>query len=131
MNKILLLILSVVVSESTFCQTKIGHVPPDSIAHWELSKIYYPLKLDSNQSIQFLLALKSKLYELDDLNKVSSLVSERKLKITDINKKFDKYIKDIFSATQYKNYKDGQQKEQQLFRQKMIQKGIKVEDIED
>ncbi|MBK7883012.1 MAG: hypothetical protein IPJ81_03765 [Chitinophagaceae bacterium] len=114
-----------------FSQNTNRTVSKDSIAIWELRKIYHPLQLDSLQGAAFLAANKSHFSDLDEINKQSLNPGERKLALEGTKKVFNNKMKVIFSPDQYEKYKVIRENYRQQFLQRQKEKKVKVLEIND
>lgn len=129
MAKLFLFTVFIFLRFSGSAQTTQNVVQIDSVANWELKIIQQSLSLDSIQSLQFIAAFKSRLVSLDSLQAVDSNMIARKILIKDINKSFQTQLKQTFSKEQLKMYKDEQQKQRQVFLERMNAKKIKVDEV--
>lgn len=129
--KIIVLVSFLLLSKHfAFAQNK-NAVQKDSIAVWELRKIFHPLGLDSTQGFEFLLAHKVHFNELDNIAELNTEHDKRKLAIEESKKAFNSKLKIILTKEQFERYKIEQQKTRQQFIKKQGDKRLKVVDVND
>jgi hypothetical protein len=129
MKILFLIIISLFTRFNVYCQQANHGISKDSIAVWESRKLTHPLSLKKEQVVYVSGAIKSHIYELENIKKLKLNDSSRIAAVKESEKRFNRQMKAILSQEQYDKYTSMIQKNKGEFVQRQNQKKVKVKSM--